>query len=118
MANCPYARLGLLLTRALQNRSESSVRRFSVTLIYVKECQYRRTKATTLGTIRTSGSKSRTPYCLNGGLLLLCERASEGQRNARPGGEALHTTKEAYAITVTMVVGWVLEPGLRAHAAL
>jgi len=31
--------------------------------------------------------------------------------------EALHTTKEAYAFTVTMVVGSVLEPGLLAHVA-
>ena len=30
---------------------------------------------------------------------------------------ALHTTKEAYAFTVTMVVGSVLEPGLLAHVA-
>ena len=30
---------------------------------------------------------------------------------------ALHTTKEAYAFTVTMVFGSVLEPGLPAHAA-
>jgi hypothetical protein len=29
----------------------------------------------------------------------------------------LHTTKEAYAFTVTMVVGSVLEPGLLAHVA-
>jgi hypothetical protein len=65
-------------------------------------------------TIRRRGLLARLAA---GGALMCGRRFSDFASRFLITCEALHTTKEAYAFTLTMVVGSVLEAGLPAHVA-